>query len=407
MVELGNVEFIDGETYMNEFIICAIANRFRTRETVADQVRGISPYPTESSLFSNLITDADNYGKPTGTPSLQYPVLPIPKLNLQFLTLHDYLSRSFELFQLESGYEIREDVKDAVKRLMPKVDEDNVYFAGWARMAMPLSSFTIVDVQRPKIGQNAPSKVRADLAIDLKAYTETVRLEWETEVRPHDVLILVTVAGQANGKHIIKYVRGCEVESYVDSTSTDTLRTFRVLLDANQYHSDLKQSNKDGEDDVYGSFNVVLRRRPQENNFKAVLETIRELMVADEALPEWLAPTFLGYGDPAAAVKVRASNTVAFGDTFVDEEHLRECFDGYAIQGQFSKPCTVVFAESDQKTLTISGAPKQTTGPFQILQRRQNSVRFTAAQVSAIQSASHPGLTMIVGPPGTGKTDVA
>jgi hypothetical protein len=33
--------------------------------------------------------------------------LALPKLNLQFLTLHDYLLRNFKLFQLESTYEIR------------------------------------------------------------------------------------------------------------------------------------------------------------------------------------------------------------------------------------------------------------------------------------------------------------
>lgn len=39
----------------------------------------------------------------------------------------------------------------------------------------------------------------------------------------------------------------------------------------------------------------------QENNFKAVLESIRDLMNEDTVLPEWLHDIFLGYGDPAAA----------------------------------------------------------------------------------------------------------
>ena len=43
-------------------------------------------------------------------------VLALPKLNLQFLTLHDYLLRNFKLFQLESTYEIRGDIEDAVTR---------------------------------------------------------------------------------------------------------------------------------------------------------------------------------------------------------------------------------------------------------------------------------------------------
>ena len=38
---------------------------------------------------------------------------------------------------------------------------------------------------------------------------------------------------------------------------------------------------------------------------------------------------------------------------------------------------------------------------------RSNRVRFTPAQVEAIMSGTQPGLTVIVGPPGTGKTDVA
>ena len=43
-------------------------------------------------------------------------VLALPKLNLQFLTFYDYLLRSFTLFRLESAYEIRGDLVDAVKR---------------------------------------------------------------------------------------------------------------------------------------------------------------------------------------------------------------------------------------------------------------------------------------------------
>ena len=38
---------------------------------------------------------------------------------------------------------------------------------------------------------------------------------------------------------------------------------------------------------------------------------------------------------------------------------------------------------------------------------KHNSVPFTPMQAEAIRSGINPGLTMIVGPPGTGKTDVA
>ena len=41
----------------------------------------------------------------------------LPKLNLQFLTFHDYLLRNFNLFRLEATYEIREDISDVIGRV--------------------------------------------------------------------------------------------------------------------------------------------------------------------------------------------------------------------------------------------------------------------------------------------------
>ena len=37
----------------------------------------------------------------------------------------------------------------------------------------------------------------------------------------------------------------------------------------------------------------------------------------------------------------------------------------------------------------------------------RNFIPFTSTQVEAIKSGMQPGLTLVVGPPGTGKTDVA
>lgn len=53
--------------------------------------------------------------------------------------------------------------------------------------------------------------------------------------------------------------------------------------------------------DVYETFNVILRRKPKENNFKAVLETIRDLMNTNCVVPDWLHDLILGYGNPDAA----------------------------------------------------------------------------------------------------------
>jgi hypothetical protein len=40
------------------------------------------------------------------------------------------------------------------------------------------------------------------------------------------------------------------------------------------------------------------RRKAKENNFKAVLDSIRDLMNEAVVIPPWLHDIFLGYGDP-------------------------------------------------------------------------------------------------------------
>ena len=43
-----------------------------------------------------------------------------------------------------------------------------------------------------------------------------------------------------------------------------------------------------GGEDVYETFNVLLRRSAKENNFKAILDSIRALMTTPLVVPDWL-----------------------------------------------------------------------------------------------------------------------
>ena len=68
---------------------------------------------------------------------------------------------------------------------------------------------------------------------------------------------------------------------------------YRVWLDPNQYQQDMTQTMY-GKEDVYETFNIIMRRKPKENNFKAVLETIRDLMNTECVVPDWLHDIILG-----------------------------------------------------------------------------------------------------------------
>lgn len=194
---------------------------------------------------------------------------------------------------------------------------------------------------------------------------------------------------------------------------------------------------------------VVCRRKPKENNFKAVLESIRDLMNQAVIIPPWLHDIFLGYGDPGAAQwhnlpKEQHLKTVDFKDTFLDADHLRESFPKHQVtfkpaagQEVALPPYRITFPEVESEEeaaekangssgkandadtemavttignkgeLVVESYLPPDPGPYPQNQPPTNKVRFTPVQVEAITSGVQPGLTMVVGPPGTGKTDTA
>lgn len=71
--------------------------------------------------------------------------------------------RSFNLFRLESAYEIRGDLVDAIRRTNPRRDPSQggaTRFEGWARMATPISGVSITEVKKPNLGEKVPAEVR-------------------------------------------------------------------------------------------------------------------------------------------------------------------------------------------------------------------------------------------------------
>ncbi|KAJ8928422.1 hypothetical protein NQ314_019011 [Rhamnusium bicolor] len=414
------------ETFLRELLI----SRHERRASQLEALNEMPLYPTEDIIWDeNVVPTAYFSGE---------GCLALPKLNLQFLTLHDYLLRNFNLFRLESTYEIRQDIEDAVSRLCPwKAEDTSVYWGGWARMAQPIINFAVVEVAKPNIGEKRPSRVRADVTVNLAVRPE-IKNEWEN-LRKHDVCFLITVkpSNPIGTKYNYKEpfipqvglhcIRGCEVEGMLDSNGRviedgpeprpvlpGDQRTYRVWLDCNQYRNDMNNTNQ-GKEDVYEGFNILMRRKPKENNFKAVLETIRELMNTECVVPEWLHDIILGYGDPSAAHYTKMPNqipTVDFNDTFINMDHLRSCFPEYEVKVKTNdpkklvRPFTLTFEdlskedeEEAKKIIIVEPHVIPRRGPYLFNEPKK--------VMEAIKSGMQPGLTLVVGPPGTGKTDVA
>lgn len=430
------------ETFLRELLI----SRHEKRASQLEALNEMPLYPVENIIWDENVVPT-SYFSGEGC-------LALPKLNLQFLTLHDYLLRNFNLFRLESTYEIRQDIEDAVSRLSPwRAEDGSIYWGGWARMAQPIINFAVVEVAKPNIGEKRPSRVRADVSINLNVRQE-IKSEWEN-LRKHDVCFLITlkppnsIGTKYNYKEPflpqvgLQYIRGCEVEGMLDSSGRviedgpeprpvlpGDQRTYRVWLDCNQYRDDMNKTNQ-GKDDVYEGFNILMRRKPKENNFKAVLETIRELMNTECVVPEWLHDIILGYGDPSAANYNNLPNqipTMDYNDTFIDMDHLRSCFPEYKINiktddpKKLIRPFKITFenlgkddkneeekekGDEIKKVILVEPHVIPRRGPYLFNEPKKNMIPFTPTQVEAIKSGMQPGLTLVVGPPGTGKTDVA
>lgn len=203
--------------FLTEVMVSAYERRRPQREII----EAMPLYPTEELLLDGDAVPGDNTNGALGDGALA-----LPRLNLQFLTLTDYLVRNFYLFRLEAAYEVREDVADALKRTAPYLGEDNaVHFGGWSRMAQPLERFAVVEVRKPKVGENTPAAVIAEITIEGRHMRPDIRSEWDS-LKQHDVMFLMSLAPpDVPGQSIdwkgprdvalkgagLRYVRGCEV----------------------------------------------------------------------------------------------------------------------------------------------------------------------------------------------------
>ncbi|KAF4783399.1 intron-binding protein aquarius [Colletotrichum scovillei] len=435
-----------------KFLLEALLTTFERRKTFQEIAREMALVPTEQSLFENNVMRTENYDG-------SHP-LALPKLNLQYLSVGDFLWRSLVLYRAESFYGIRKDVESAIRRLRPESRRPGeTSFQGFSKMALPTTKPSILEVVPALVGDDKPSLVRAEISIDVRRLNDGIKREWDS-LRPDDVVFLLAIQAPAsqsatNGdsahseteKLGIISIRSAEIIQITDdkgkvvrdgSGHYDSRRRFQLRLDPRTYAADAERSSA-SPPEAYERINVVMRRSGRENNFKPVLESIRSLTLSEVPIASWFHEVFLGYGDPAGATYKQLPNrikTIDYRDTFLDWQHLTGGLPGKIVEpsddvsGSFGPPYVLETAErqaaepsskpskkrrrdtepallAEVETVKVSTYKPPNTGPYPVDSPKLNKVRFTPAQIEAITSGTQPGLTVIVGPPGTGKTDVA
>jgi intron-binding protein aquarius len=391
------------------FLIECFVEKYRIRKSLSDLSLNLDILPDENDLFNAPVLEDLQETAP----------LAIHKLGLQYLTVNDFLMRAFVLYRSELLYQIKCDISAVISRLKPQTimvnvdndDDDDVHvdmiaeprqdvrLGGTSRMAAKIALPPVVlEVAHRKVGTTYPGYVRIEVVLELERTAPNVRAEWES-LRPGDVVFLACLQSpdQKAGRPAdigLKYLRCAECVRVLDEKDNEIRRfdenaeyggrrrKLHLNLDARRYAHDGTQL-------VHG-FNVVIRRHQRENNFRPILATVRNLLQSEIVLPEWLIDVFLGFGDPAGASygAMPELEDIDYNDTFLDSDHFEQTYEGMRGPDR---------AESG----------KPVPSKVRLSSRKTNQIRFTKKQVEAIVHGVNPGLTVVVGPPGTGKTDVA
>ena len=265
------------------FYLEILVETFQRRESFIEQARNLTIYPNDKDLFDPRIL---SYQTLSGSRPL-----PLPKLNLQYLTIPDFLYRAFLLSRYESLYQVRSDIEDVLRRMKPQIQYPlgNTTFTGWSKMSIVVPKVSIMEISPPKVGEDWPSVVRGEVYLDLETLPMHARREW-AQVRQDDVVFLLTVrlsdkttngevAEQDYAKELgVRYVRSAEIAQVLDDEGrplrpgqegldgrylVPRRRTLRLRLDARQWKIDNALSVAGKLEDVYDSINVVVRRKSE------------------------------------------------------------------------------------------------------------------------------------------------
>ena len=417
----------------HQFYVELITYTYQYREPLLGKVRKLVTCPTEKELWD--VNEIESVTYHAGA------ILPMMRMNQQFLTMQDYLWRCFTLFRREATVLFRHNIMNAVKQVKARRSgSEKTVFHEKSDLALPIQKFSLVRVARPKIGETKPAYVSAAIECTLDdCISSDGPGQWDT-MNKNDAVFLVNLRpiidetaemlGHQTSPETsdvsdalfpeqfgIVSVRVAHIESILDTSGkvcADThmplgdKRTLNVHLDPAQFRED---AAKNMLEDAYEKTSLVIRVKP--SHLKTQLDLIRTLIQETahrSLLPSWLVDIFLGYGDPEVAHysnMAQSLTKIDFGTTFVDEKHLKESFPA----AQFD--LTVEKDESSCKNYQLSidipsnnekikilaqpFAPLCMT-PFQTTTPEPPSVRHSKQMIESIVAGIFRGCTIVTGP---------
>lgn len=248
-------------------------------------------------------------------------------------------------------------------------------------MGYPILDFQVLTSQSPLVGEDFPREVIGEITYDLNDIQPEIRKEWEN-FKKFDTIFLIYLNRDIN--RII--IRGAEINSLYDEDDNNILsnlesyninlygnntnkekgeakdnnnqvtigfkRRMIVNLDPIQYTLDLKAGYLSNL-----NFHMILRRKSKENNFKSILQSIKNLIKEVNLFPTNFTDIILN-------------------KTFLNTQKVNN---------------SINFKDEKFKGIKINN-PK---------------IKYKEKQLQAIKLGIQEGLSIIKGPPGTGKTDIA
>ena len=301
-----------------------LIGRLKARKSMIQQVREVPLYPTETDIWEsqNYLKNLDGDADVDWTRGF-----PIDRVTHTFINTEDYLIRYYNLWRYAFSLETKKLVEEAVRMMHPEFDKNTGIvkeFNGWCQQAIEIKEFTVFEVEKPKVGENVPSKILAEINYSTVEMNAVSRKEWETIKETESVFLLSLNKKQQDivnelekgkgtendgflAKSGVALVRGCEVVSHLDEErnkiNTSEFRQkaeikklgyrrhLQIFLEPSQYSKDLSSLGRATPDRGYS---VALKRAQKSHIYPAYLKLILNFLDKGIPLPEWVNNIVIG-----------------------------------------------------------------------------------------------------------------